>query len=75
MQPLANQKGVAMRFFLGMIFGALLLIGVAYVLDNQSADAVAKQRNMVNWNVVSENWTAFKSRVQREWAQLSTRKL
>jgi hypothetical protein len=30
---------------------------------------------MVNWNVVSENWQSVKSRVQREWAQLSTQKL
>ena len=64
-----------MRFLLGMIFGALFLILASYALDDHSADATAKQRNMVNWNVVSENWAAAKSRVQREWAQLSTMKL
>jgi hypothetical protein len=64
-----------MRFLLGMIFGALLLIAGAYLYDNQSADAAARQRNMVNWNVVSENWNALKSRVQREWATISSTKL
>ena len=64
-----------MRFLLGMIFGALLLVAGAYLYDNHGSDPAARQRNMVNWNVVSENWTAVKSRVQREWANISSIKL
>jgi hypothetical protein len=64
-----------MRFFLGMIFGALLLVAVAYIHDDHSSDAALQPRNMVNWNVVSENWQALKTRVQQEWAQLSTTRL
>jgi hypothetical protein len=62
-----------MRFLLGMIFGALLLLFGAYLHDNHSGDATARQNNMVNWSAVSGNWNAMKSRVQREWAQLSQR--
>jgi hypothetical protein len=65
----------AMRFFLGMIFGALLLLAGAYIHDDHSSDPALQQRNMVNWSVVSENWQSVKARVQREWAQLSTTKL
>lgn len=64
-----------MRFFLGMIVGALLLLVGAYIHDDHSSDPALRQGNMVNWTVVNEKWTAVKSRVQREWAQLSTTQL
>ena len=64
-----------MRFFLGMIFGALLLLAAAYAHYNHSGDPAQMRGNMVNWTVVSDNWQSVKARVQREWAQLSTTKL
>ena len=59
-----------MRVFLGMILGAFITISVAYISD---AGSGVGERTMVNWDVVSENWQAAKTRVQRQWAQLSAR--
>jgi len=64
-----------MRFLLGMIFGAFLLLAGAYLHDDHGSDPALQERNMVNWNVVSEKWTAAKVRVQEEWTQLSSTKL
>jgi hypothetical protein len=63
-----------MRFLLGLIVGMFLLVAGVYLLDDHSSGA-AQQRNMVNWPVVSEKWTAAKARIRKEWAQLSTMKL
>jgi hypothetical protein len=62
-----------MRVFLGMILGALLTVSAAYVYDANRSDQAGLDRPMVNWDVVSENWEAAKTRVQREWTQLSER--
>jgi hypothetical protein len=62
-----------MRVFLGMILGSLLTVSAAYVYDANRTDVAGLDRPMVNWDVVSENWQAAKTRVQREWTQLSAR--
>jgi hypothetical protein len=62
-----------MRVFFGLILGALLTVGAAYVYDSGRGDQAGIERTMVNWDVVSENWQAAKSRVQQEWTQLSAR--
>jgi hypothetical protein len=62
-----------MRVLFGMILGALLTVLGAYVHDTARSDQAGVQRNMVNWDVVSENWQAAKTRVQREWTQISSR--
>jgi len=62
-----------MRVFLGMILGALLTVSAAWIYDSGRADQAGLQRPMVNWDVVSENWQTAKTRVQREWTQLSSR--
>lgn len=62
-----------MRVFFGMILGAMLTVFVAYVYDSGSAYQAGLQRQMVNWDVVSENWNAAKARVQREWTEISSR--
>jgi hypothetical protein len=54
-----------MRLFLGMIFGALLTVGGAYVVDS-SADGV-EQRPMVNWDVVGQRLTEFTADMQVMW--------
>jgi hypothetical protein len=62
-----------MRVLFGMILGALLTVLAAYIYDAGRADQAGIQRTMVNWDVVSENWQAAKTRMQREWTQLSSR--
>lgn len=62
-----------MRVLFGMILGAFLTIAAAYIYDSGRADQAGLQRTMVNWDVVSENWQAAKSRMQQEWTALSAR--
>ena len=70
-----------MRLLFGMILGALLTIGGAYVSDTMTAGeaAVANPdrpsatvaRTMVNWDVVGENWRSFRIRVSEGWNGLT----
>ena len=58
----------------GLIFGALLVIGGAYLHDrliSPSSAAGAEQRQLVNWDVVSENLKHLAARVQQEWDRLA----
>lgn len=59
-----------MRVFLGMILGAFFIVVGAYIYDSGNADM---QRDMVNWDVVSENWQAAKMRAQQTWNNLVAR--
>jgi hypothetical protein len=68
--PRERIEELDMRFLLGLILGAFILGVSIYIHD---ANVGVGERNMVNWDVVSENWQAAKTRVQREWAQLSAR--
>ncbi len=66
-----------MRTFLGIILGAFLTIGGAYLYDSMQTSAVAtgpsaaEHRTMVNWDVVAENWRSLKLRAQAEWNRLA----
>jgi hypothetical protein len=70
-----------MRLLFGMILGALLTIGGAYISDTMTAGeaAVANPdrpsatvaRTMVNWDVVGENWRAFRVRLSEGWKRLT----
>ena len=68
-----------MRVFVGMILGAALTAGAAFVHDNWAArppagdaSAVAVQsRPMVNWDVVNENWRTVSQRARAAWTALS----
>jgi len=64
-----------MRVLFGMILGALLTVGVAFVHDNWSAGASAnqsaEQRPMVNWDVVDQNWRVVRQRARETWTTLS----
>jgi len=68
-----------MRVFLGMILGALLLVAGVYIYDSQSTSTVASGQNastsrtIVNWDVASADWIAFKSRAHEDWIRLSSR--
>jgi hypothetical protein len=71
--------GFAMRVFLGMILGALLLVAGVYVYDSQSTSTVASgqaasaNRTIVNWDVAASDWNLLKRRAQDDWIKLSSK--
>jgi hypothetical protein len=65
-----------MRLFFGIILGAALTVGAAYVCDStvmsrSPAGATSAQRPMVNWDVVAENWRILRDRAHEGWIRLS----
>jgi hypothetical protein len=67
-----------MRILFWMVLGAALTIGVAYFHDSGTASTATtgssttiSQRNMVNWDVVSHNWSHMRQRMQDTWTSLS----
>ena len=59
-----------MRLILGMILGAALTIGGAYVYDTASKGPDA--RPMVNWDVVSKNTDSLITTIKQSWAKLTS---
>jgi hypothetical protein len=74
-----NTGGYAMRVFLGMILGALLLVAGVYVYDSQSTSTVANGQNasssrtIVNWDVAATDWHALTTRAHDDWIKLSSK--
>jgi hypothetical protein len=69
-----------MRIFLGIIVGAILTIGVAYLSDastsgapTPAAQTSVEQRPMVNWDVVSRRWESLSLGVRNTWNKLAAR--
>ena len=68
-----------MRVFLGMILGALLLIGGVYVYDSMQTSSVANgqvaqaNRTIVNWDVAATDWQALKVRAHDDWVKISSK--
>lgn len=67
-----DTREIAMRLLFGMIIGALLTIGAAYVYDSHNAVAAengtaANQRSLVNWDVASTKWRTVTERARDEW--------
>jgi len=65
-----------MRVLFGMILGALLTIGVAFVHDSWSSNSASASSSvadarMVNWDVVGANWRIVKDRARDTWTMLS----
>ena len=60
-----------MRVLLGMILGAVLTIGGAYIHDTQAITKPGIERTMVNWDVVSRNWNRLTARLRHEWTRLT----
>ena len=58
-----------MRLFIGIILGALLTIIGIYIVD-LGADG-AKQRQMVNWDVVGERLNNLTAGAQTVWADFT----
>jgi hypothetical protein len=69
-----------MRLFLGIILGAILTIGGAYLYDaptsepsKPAAQTSIGQRPMVNWDVVDRNWQSLSLGVRNTWNKLAAR--
>lgn len=64
-----------MRVLLGIILGAFLTIGAAYLYDSYNALPPTAQasipRPLVNWDVVHVKWNYFTQRARAEWARLA----
>ena len=60
-----------MRFILGIIIGAALTVGGAYVADKTAA---ASAQPMVNWDVVGKNLRELKVYLRDQWAKASAPK-
>ncbi len=61
-----------MRFIFGIVVGAILLIGAAYIHDasiDPAKDPAA--RPMVNWEVVSQNMRGLNDWLHDQWGWLS----
>jgi hypothetical protein len=59
-----------MRLILGMILGAALTIGGAYVSDTTRGTG-AETRPMVNWDVVGRNFDSVSTAIKQGWAKLT----
>ncbi|MCX7298303.1 MAG: hypothetical protein NTU64_15855 [Hyphomicrobiales bacterium] len=65
-----------MRLLLGIILGALLTIGGAYLIDQHNAAVAAEApatvtRPMVNWDVVGVKWQHLTERARSEWTRVA----
>jgi len=66
-----------MQTFIGMILGALLLVGGVYVYDSTqtssatNGQAAATNRTIVNWDVASADWQALQTRAHDDWIRIS----
>jgi len=65
-----------MRILFGIIFGAVLVVGGAYVYDSHNAlEAVnapaSVQRPLVNWDVVGTKRQIVTERAPSEWNRLT----
>jgi hypothetical protein len=69
-----------MRILFGMILGACLTIGFAYMYDasatnssEQTAQTSGERKPMVNWDVVSVDWHEWSASVRNTWNKLAAR--
>lgn len=65
-----------MRVLLGIILGAVLTAGSAYLYDShhalQATNAPASvQRPLVNWDVVNTKWQRLSDRARSEWYRVA----
>jgi hypothetical protein len=61
-----------MRLILGMILGAALTVGGAYVSDTATKPTDGSEaRRMVNWDVVGRNADTVVTMIKQGWAKLT----
>ena len=58
-----------MRLLFGIILGAILTIGGAYISDTSKSGPDA--RPMVNWDVVAKNVDTLTVMIKQGWARLT----
>jgi hypothetical protein len=58
-----------MRLLFGMILGAALTVGAAYISD--TAKSGPEVRPMVNWDVVGKNVETLTVMIKQGWARLT----
>ena len=58
-----------MRLIFGMILGAALTVGSAYIADTGKSGPDA--RPMVNWDVVAKNTDTMMTMIKQGWAKLT----
>jgi hypothetical protein len=66
-----------MRVLIGIILGAVLTVGGAYLYDSHTAQGPATssasaQRPMVNWDVVGTKWNHLTERARAEWNRIAS---
>src|SRR3954452_4201875 len=62
-------RRASMRLLFGIILGAALTVGVAYISD--IAKSAPDVRPMVNWDVVGENVDSLTVMIRQGWAKLT----
>jgi hypothetical protein len=65
-----------MRLLFGIILGAALTVGGAYLYDSHNAVSAANapasaQRPLVNWDTVGIKWEQLTVRARSEWNRLA----
>jgi hypothetical protein len=74
-----QRRDYAMQTFVGMILGALLLVGGVYVYDSMQTSSVANgqvaqaNRTIVNWDVAAADWSRLKTRAHEDWVKISAK--
>lgn len=66
-----------MRVLIGIVLGAVLTVGGAYLYDSHTASGPATsstsaQRPMVNWDVVGTKWNHLTERARAEWNRIAS---
>jgi hypothetical protein len=64
-----------MRVLVGIVLGAILTVGGAYLYDLRSAQSSASirtERPMVNWDVVGSKWNHLTGRAKAEWNRIAS---
>lgn len=61
-----------MRFLLGVVFGALLIVAAVFIADSlATVDASgAAPRHIVNWDVASDRLHEFTEAIRAGWNKL-----
>ncbi len=65
-----------MRLLLGIVLGAVLTVGGAYLYDSHQRTAglgttESAERPLVNWDVVAVKWSHLTARARAEWQRLA----
>jgi hypothetical protein len=70
-------RRIFMRVLIGIILGAVLTVGGAYLYDSHTVpgagtSSAGAQRPMVNWDVVGTKWNHLTERARAEWNRIAS---